>query len=1019
MSPYRPIQLEAAPYKLSAGVETKVHGLALPPPKLQQCENAYIDESGSIQRRFGRNVLENLTTLETPIVDPFVALGKHQERLLGFTKDKLYDYGEPDGRWADRGRCVSWVQEMRPVESVTTNWSSPRLKDMAIIGPYRCFVYDYYDNASTGTVAFTLVDEKGTRYAANQILGKWSSIYLEGAPKVVAFNQAFYIVYHDNRVGANALQCFRIDMRYPSTIAASLVAAPTNLANDLATNGALDMDVHPTYGPQVTYVTTAANQVKMAFINNAGTLTFPNLVPIAGSAFAMAVAPPANGNFIAFGYRNNAAVNNIFVQIWTFNGAAWAVVSVSPALDNALTLQLGPMALWWDSATVLRVFYGDLGPTYPCVRQALYTTGGAVTMRVQKLPRACLAAKPFREVETGTLYMPVILEQYAPIGVDLKVTTPELFIMTFDGKLTGAMSPGIAAMDFALFNIGLGPHTLCRVVRGELGENDYHFLTDQFSRLVSTGFAVGSGSLTVMAEAIIRAHPDPETHCMVENNECTYICGGMLQQYDGVGVTEVNFRQPLNSLRATVVGFAGSGAMLSGQYSYQFIPEWINAQGVREQGTNLGTVLVTLAGGMNCARITLDGMPFTLKQKAYGRPNMVIAVYRSLVGTVFKATHYRTGQIENDPTLDRLPMFTDNNPDSYTKVQETCYLDSGVVDNVPPGAGGHIITAGNGRVFVAGYPDDPNLIFYSKQRGKDEGLAFNEALTIYAPKAIGKIMALGVLNESLVILGEHGIARTNGDGLNNTGTSGGFLDPVGVQSDAGSLGMRSTVVTPGGVLFESRKGKMLLSPSFQVQYIGSPLEKLPPPTGPCTGAVIIPQLQQSRHSYADVTHVYDYFHGQWYVFTHGSDGPTTVWGELHTAISSGVVFDDQDAFDDAGTSYHVTLELAWFHSDALFADLMVRKIALTGYGLETAFLYVTIANNQLGWHQDILRTLPTGPIQLSWRLERRVLSQILITIRDAWFDAGLPVTIPGKGWRLNELTFEIGKRTPMLGRGAE
>lgn len=59
---YAPTAFEPVPYPLTGGVDTKFHGIALPPPKLQSCENAYVDQTGSIQRRFGRTALSTLDT---------------------------------------------------------------------------------------------------------------------------------------------------------------------------------------------------------------------------------------------------------------------------------------------------------------------------------------------------------------------------------------------------------------------------------------------------------------------------------------------------------------------------------------------------------------------------------------------------------------------------------------------------------------------------------------------------------------------------------------------------------------------------------------------------------------------------------------------------------------------------------------------------------------------------------------------------------------------------------------------
>lgn len=1030
MSPYRPIALEAAAYKFGGGVETKVHGLALPPPKLQVCENAHIDQSGSIQRRFGRTPLPDTDVMEQPITGPWVALGQHQDRLLGFKQDKLYDYGEPDSRWSDRGRSVSWKQETRAVDSTDLLASGPRAKDMAVIGPYRLYAFETRGSVPGTHLRFSLVDEKGTRYANGQLLGITTTSFTTSPVKVVAWQYQFYIFYADGR-DPGKLKCFIVDVAFPSRIASSLLGSPVNTATDYPvpmSEGTLDAVIDQVRGPVLAYKTSTANQSKIGFVNTAGAISGPvatvtTLAGVLGAPFSLSLATSDTGNYALAYHKQNTGTNpDVYVQLWNFNGTTWSLLSASGALDTIANCEVQHLAVIFDSPTVARVFYQDV-VTYPCVRQATYTTTGTVGTRVQTQHRAVMVTRPWRDQRTGMLYMAVMLDQF--VG---PVASPALYICTYTGLITGVMSAGVAAYNTQVWgNLLFMKHALPHVVGNRQHELDYGadpdvywFMSDQYSRLVSTGFAVGIGSQSSMVEMTIRM-VDHTTHCMIENNECTYIAGGMLQQYDAVGCTEANFVQPLNTLPSHAVLSANAAAGLGpGEYSYQFIPEWINAQGVREQGTNLGSVVITLGGAGGSVNIALDSLPFTLKQPKNGRTNLVIAIYRSLVGTTSKSQHYRVGQIENDTSVSRLPTYVDSLPDAVAREQEQCYLDTGILDNVPPGAGGHIITSGNGRVFVAGFPDDPNMIRYSKQRGHDEGLAFNEALTILVPKAHGPITALAVMNESLVIFTENAVFRTNGDGLNNTGTQGGFLDPVQAQAESGAIDMRGTILTPGGVLFKTRKGMMMLRTSFVMDYIGSPLEKLVDP-GPCKGTVLVPQLQQARVSYLDVTHVFDYFHREWYVFTHGADGPTTVINDRHMAIKGAVFFDDPQAWQDGDDQYIVRLELAWFHGDSLFNDLMVRKVGVIGYAPVNAFLTMRVANDQGGNYQTMeprFGSSVAGQIMLQYRTGRRLLSQIKITITDSrTTEFGEEVVIGDRGWRLNELTFEIGKRNPMIARG--
>lgn len=1014
MSPnkYNPIPLERASWPLSGGVDTKVHGLVVPPPKLQECINAYSDQTGSLLRRYGLTALSEKDVTDTTIATgSWQALALHQGRLLGAKAQlELYDYGETDARWADRGRLASWPVKTSSVEALNMSATFPASKDMAIIGAYKLYAYDTYTEAAgvyTTATAFTLVDAAGTRYASAQTLVGATAGTLFSSVKVVSFGTRFYIVYHDIST-ASAIKCFIIDTTSAATIASSLAASATTLVNTWG--GVIDVATHNTYGPVMAWITTTANQIGLAQITTAGALTGSTTFATVAAPLSCSVACLTNVGVV---YTRNAAAD-LYAKLYSYNGTAFTLLQTSGALDVAAAAS--PSCIW-TSATSLRIFYAGTLSVYPCIYQTFYTTSGATAARVQTLPRSIQIARPFIvDGADSQVYFWCVSEPYGGTA------QPTAYLMRYDGLVTAMAGRGLTTFSLASLAFGM-PHMPVGVAAD--GGNYYSLLTDQFTRIGSgTGFDVflpGTGTTSAMVNVDVFT-TGYSSWANVEDGKCTYFAGGILQQYDGVGATEVNFLTYVDNQNRTVITQGGGGALtLLATYYYRCVQEFTNGQGEREQGTDNGSKGFTLTGANNSLTLAVDCVPWTLKKSP--RPNFVYAFYRTLNGATATSAYYRVGQVANNPGLDRV-SFTDTMSDAAAALQEQLYMGSGgagaELDNLSPPAAS-IVAAGNGRVFCAGFPEDPNLVMYSKARSHGQALAFNDALQIIVPEADGPITALAVFAEYLLIFCERGIYRVNGGGLNNTGLQGGYTEPVRVQTDDGTTHPRTICVTPAGVMYQATKGIMLMSSSFQVQYVGAPVEKLLTSTSPpIVSAVLVPERQQVRFAKtAGYMLVYDYYHAQWYQFTQTSEGPCVLWNGAHANINGVVEYDDPAVFTDNGVHYEVTITLGWMHGSALPSDLAIRRIALTGQTVgASVFLMILVKKDQsTTTNQTITDLRAQGPLQRQFRIKEQVVSQMQITIGD-WNTSlyGFPFSMPNAGFCLNELSFELALRSAEFGR---
>lgn len=1008
MSKYSPLPLEIASYKLTGGVDSKIQGLVLPPPKLQSCINAYVEQTGSIRRRFGRSSLAGLDQSGNT-VNSLLALGTCQGRLLAYQNNVAFDYSEADSRWTNRGRATSYRMRARQVDAATPLAFVGPAMDMALMTNYRCYVFDYYTATSSinPVTAFTLVDLNGTVLASRQTLQTGAGVINTSCCKVVAFGTRFYIFYADTTTSTN-LKCFIIDTTSASTIASSLAGAAVNTATNAGgTLAIFDVAVNSAQGPFIAYRSTTATTIAFAFVNTAGAQVNASTSATTGNAAIVSV--DISGTTIhGIAYSNGGTPTDVYALIRTFSGGVWTATATSAALELAtLTAFVRSVACHFDvGGTTLRVYYTTIITTYQGVRQGTFTSAGVLARRTHLLVHSELAARPFTVTGESADYYWVFREP------EQGVAQPTFYLMKQDNTLAGWAEQGVAIMPNSDLNTAL-PHV------PNLGTS-YSFMHTHFTsisdQVTESGSVVAGTTSVASIGEVITDFTHADSHVAIEDGACTYLGSGILQQYDGVGFTEVGFLSFNDTGRTTLTpSTAAGGLTVNTPVSYRIVDEWTNAQGEREQGTDNGAKSVTLGATDNTVTIVVETSPYTLKKAP--RSNIVKAVYRTRNTPTASSPFYRVGTVANDTTVETV-TFVDTMSDAVAATQEQLYLATGELDNVAPPAA-YLMAAGNGRVFLAGFPEDPTLIWYSKLRGHGQPLAFNDALTILIPAATGAIVALCVFAESLVVFTERAIYRVNGGGLSNTGASGGYTDPVVVQSDAGALSQRGVVVTPMGVLYESIRGKMLLTPSFTVQYIGASLEQLTAP-GACTGSCLIPALQQVRFSYAATTHVYDYYHQQWYVFSHHSDGPTCLWNDVHTALTGDLaVYDNAAVWTDAGTAYAVTLTLAWMHTASLMGDITVRTVGLTGQILDVSYLTLYIAKDQEATNQTIDNTLTaSGPLSRQWRIKKQVLKQIEVIIRDAILDVyGADVVQATAAWRLEELSFELALRSPRFGRG--
>lgn len=992
-------EYQAVPFPIFGGLDTKTDGVSLPAPKLQKAENVHSDKTGSLRRRPGRTAISN-TIQDGTSASGWLASGTYQGRLLGFAQSKLYEYSQSDLAWVDKGRCTSWRESYASISSTSSSIGALGASmDMGVLGNYKVYAYDTFvkegANTRTSTV-FTMVDLYGTSYCVDKVLATTTGATGGSGVRVIG-NQGFgiVIVFYDIST-ANTLKCLVIDTSSRATINTSIDATPTSLATN-CDKAVFDAEINTTYGPFVAYQQSAANTISFGHVTAAGALTHTSTTT-SGAAHATRIAVDVHSSNAMHGifFSLGTTPADGYADLRSFDGAVWTATASSAAVNGALAATIVHVACKFDSATVLRVFYdGDIHTLYACVRHATVDTAAVVTDQ-GFLTRSYLASKPFLGAD-GTLYYWATNEPLTG------VVQPTLFLMDYSNTFCGIANPGV--------HVGPSLSFIPRVVNDFNGKNSALF---QYYTAFGT---LGTGSATAFREVSLdMVHSD--SHVTVEDGSCTYIPSAALQQYDGVSCVEVGFTQFCDT--AGRVGFTksnGAGSLTNlGVYSYRIVPEWTNAKGEREQGTDNGPTTITMGAADDTVAIQIDNVPWTLKWTALkpARQNFCWAIYRTATGAVAPTAdspHYRVGTVQNVPTED-VATFTDLMSDATAATQEELYADVELSNLIP--SPGYIVAAGNGRVFLSGLPEDPSLVLFSKQRGHGQPLAFNPALSIQMPQSAGDVTSLAVLDEQLVAFTRDTIYRVVGDGPTNTGAGAGYAPPVvAVSADGGATSHRGVALTTIGLVYQSVRGIMLFSPGLEGTYIGAPLEGLYDGSA-ITGIQTVPQFQRIHFSTATQTYVFDYYHKQWYIWTHVSDGPTSLWEDIHVSLSNDqFAYDDTGVWTDAGTAYTTTVTLAWEKSSSTQGDVAFRRIGITGTSLDQHYLDVRFSQDYNGTvnQTDDSTIAAAGVLRKRIRVARQKANSLQITIRDAFVDAyGTDVVLNTAGWRLNEVVFEVKVR---------
>lgn len=994
------IDYQKLAYPMVGPMDTKVADPHLPRPSLALAQDCWANQTGELRKRYAFAQADFGIEFDGTAVPTFQALASWRDTYLGFSD--RYCWVAANGRYIPvGGGCSTQVR----VENVTgTVGLGTVSSDHARLSNY--LVHASTEAAgATGQLRWVVSDE-----TSGAILGS-GTITGAAMPRVVVNGTRILVLFDTIAGGEIRVKIFNCSS--PALLYASFAAADVQVANDYYTPGGFgsffDAVENTTYGTFLAYRSSTANTLKFGFVSATGTLGSTSTIATTVDANAISCAVASvDSQTHGIVYVRRTTPSDVYAAIRTWNGTSWASTATSGAIDTSMDTVCSVTTCAFESgSTTLTLFYSGDAPATTSTdvddrtHKATYTAAGTATARITTVYKAILASKCFR-YQTAW-YAAVIVGKQDLSG-------PTIAVVSLDGSTSNrdpvAGTP-IAILSENGFNTGAFIGAVASVnYHGQVTQyGDTQFRFSFLQRRMATITGASPAQLPCAATATMDFQPY-ENHRTVSVGECLYIAGGVLLQYDGKSLVEAGF---LRYVEPSTVGVAKStsGALTaSSDYAYMIVPEWTNASGVREQGTNAGPKVVTLGVGEDEVTLYIPTLALTMKSDVY------FAIYRSLSNG--SGAYYRIGTVRNDPTVGEV-TYNDRAADTSIDEGELFpYADGALLDNAPTPAGSIICEVG-GRVYVAS-PSVRGKITASKLREPDEALAFNDALVIQIPDDGVDITGMAPLGGALVVFTENAVYRVAGEGPANVTANGApvgqWLTPEVLSVDTGCESQRSVVATPPGIMFLGKKGMMLLDQSFQLQYVGAPIEQMPagfdqPGLAPMSG-LLIPHRQQVRFLSTTNMFVYDYFHRLWTVWTYGGTGVGCVVADQHFQPfnGSGAVAETEGTYQDVIGNYEMLVRLAWVRDPAsLMGETRVRRIGVVGRLVADATLTVEITRD---FGSTVIETLTKDlvgtdvPFFAKWRPDTRINSATQLTIRDGGASAG--------GFRLHEAAFEIGIR---------
>jgi hypothetical protein len=812
-----------------SGLDTKTSSKLVAPTKLIDLQNAVFDKVGSLAKRNGYRAIGKLVDSTGVAYTGAVGLGTRQDELVLFAGGNSLSYRPTSDSWQTIGATQSIVAAGSALARTGTSQTTP---DAA---------------TNRGVTALAWEDSQGGLWGAiveaatERLLLPPTQLDASGKmPRCIAVGEVIHVLW----VNSSVLWLSVVNPAAPSSF-----GAPQPLTTDLdpaaqgydafATFDSYDATNKPGF---VAWVTPGGYRV--GYIHPSGVLgspvtglpspaTFLLSSGAIGAAIGVAFTAGKVANVMqatvgvvyqsgvssAAGYITADVINGTtFVRTGTvalISGSSFAVKWNRIAVEWGNATATGSLTLWWAgesnaaTADTCSTLFGSL------------PIATMVPTTAQTIMGHSLASRAWND--NGAVYVslahPVL---YFPYVAVVQISA--------GGRAQARLHPGLASGQLTrpiLPSVSpIAPSAAPAVLAGPPSSySRRHALTLGFRiQLTGTG-GKQFGEQGIRLFSLDYDHAD-SFHTAVLGNGM-YLAGALIQHYDGSRWSEHNFHCAPDTASGTIATSQAAGGALTttATYNYKIIYEEIDAQGELHPGAQSIAIPVVLTGANNQVTLTIPTCRLTSKQ------HVRIGVFRSQanvnagfnrVSSVNPTAAGANGYVTNDPTVDTL-TFTDGMSDATAFTLEPIYTNGNILSNDPEQSGGAAIVGGKTRLFWLD-PLDGNLVNYSQALRDDTAAEFSAALSVRVDPHGGDVIALAVMDDSVIIFKETAIFAFGGPGPDADGgsanPSNAWTQPQLVTTDVGCSSPGSIANVPDGIVFQSSKGPVLLDRSLQIKSIG-------------------------------------------------------------------------------------------------------------------------------------------------------------------------------------------------------
>lgn len=424
---------------------------------------------------------------------------------------------------------------------------------------------------------------------------------------------------------------------------------------------------------------------------------------------------------------------------------------------------------------------------------------------------------------------------------------------------------------------------------------------------------ISNSSVTAAVSSFSISFVDESRFIWAELGGSTFFTGGHIFRYDGFSTLENNFLL-YPEINSATAGTVASGGMDDGAYSYIVVFESSDGNGNVDRSTTSLPAVATTSGGAGKGKVTLDVDYLPITWHSSSNQRVVASIFRTEANG---ETYYFIASQTVDSTTYTF-QYVDQTNDSSIISRRIIYTQGGVLDREPAPACDQLIVHNN-RLW--GFTE--KTVFYSGDYVQGEAPWFS-SIQQFRVDPGGDITALASSDERLIIFKRDRIFRVSGRGGNAQGTGSDLTPPEVITSDCGCIDMRSLVVIPQGIMFQSSKGIYMLSRGDELTFIGMPVSLYVETYPIVRSAVMMPAIREVRFQISDGTGagmviVYNYRDNRWtthtnYAFdgTNDRQDAVVVGDVYHTVDTSANISKETTGFLDPSDAYVTSeLETGW------------------------------------------------------------------------------------------------------------